>query len=172
MKPTRMLLGLLVCCVSCLACRPPTWVLVSLTNRVAVRLPVQPQRHLPVKPEQFIHVTDSLSDYAISVSALPAGFTAGQRQELMESVVQVMAQSQKEALQAPTPFHLGSYEGVESAGLVSPTEGDGLRYTASRVLIVDDTYYLLLFSCPASRSKREAAGSAFLESLTLQSVAK
>lgn len=172
MKPTRALLGLLGCCLLLLACQSAAWVLVSLTERVAVRLPVQPQRHLPAKPEQFIQVADSSGDYGILFAALPPAYSAHQRHELQETLVQVALQNEKEHLRAPTPFQLGNYQGVEWAGLMAHTEEQGLYYTASRLIIVEDTYYTFIFSCPANRPKREAAGKAFLESITLQASAK
>jgi hypothetical protein len=167
MKTVRTLIGITVCCFSLLACRPLDWVVVSLTDRVSVRLPAQPEILL----KHFINVTDSVGDYTILVTALPPVYTAGQRQEFLASLVRVAVKCEEEHLQAPTPFHLGSYEGVELAGLVSPTNGHGLRYTADRLLIVDDTCYVFQFSCLASRNKRQTAGKAFLESITLKSAA-
>ena len=171
MKTSRLLIAIIICCFSLLACRPLNWVVVSLTDKVSVRLPSRPERQLPTKPEQFIHVTDSIGDYTIFVTALPPAYTANQRQELLDYLVQVSVNTEEEHLQAPTPFHLGNYEGVELAGLISPTNGHGLRYTASRLIIVDNTSYMFLFSCLATRNKRETAGKAFLESITLKSAA-
>jgi hypothetical protein len=173
MKTSRTLIGITVCCFSLLACCPPAWVVVSLTDKVSVRLPVQPESHLPAELKHFIHVTDSIGDYAILITALPPVYTASQRQrqESLEYLVRAATYGQEEQLQAPTPFHLGSYEGVELAGLVSPTNGHGLRYTANRLIIVDDTCYVFQFSCLASRNKRETAGKTFLESITLKSAA-
>ena len=168
---SRLLLGILVCCFSLLACRPPDWVVVSLTANVSVRLPSQPEGQPSAKSKQLIQVTDSVGDYMILVSALPPGYTAGQRQEALAYLVRMAAYGQEESLQAPTPFHLGSYEGVEMAGLGSPTEGHGLRYAACRLIIVDNTCYAFMFSCLATRPKRETAGKAFLESITIKSAA-
>jgi hypothetical protein len=171
MKTIKTLLGLTLGCLSLFACRPSTGVVVSLTDRVSVRLPAPPKREITSKPEKFVHVNDSIGDYMIVVSRLPPDYKASQREELLDYLVRVAVNCEEEHLQAPTPFDLEGYKGVELAGLVSPTSGGGKRYTANRLLIVDDTCYMFQFSSLASSSKGKAAGKAFLESITLQSTA-
>lgn len=107
----------------------------------------------------------------IVVSRLPPDYKANQREELLDYVVRVAVNCEQEHVQAPTPFDIGGYKGVEFAGVVSPTSGGGKRYTANRLLIVDDTYYTFQYSSLASNNKGKAAGKAFLESITLQSTA-
>lgn len=174
MKTTRPAgwLILIVCCLGLVAFRQSAWLAVSLDNRVSVQLPAQPELSAPTKPEKFIRLKAAGGEFIMFVSPFGPEFQDSQRQQFYDQLVQMLMTYQKDFLQAPAPFTVGKYDGIGFAGYVMPTDGRGKTYTAQRSLIVDKTYYMFQFSCPADSSVGPATGKQFLESILVKASAE